>query len=64
MLIPTSRATADDIIQADLERVEHARWAALCELYADLMKVRDFKGFAKWTDAVNKRSFEIFSRLQ
>jgi hypothetical protein len=50
-------------MQADLERVEHARWAALCEMYADLQKVRGFKGFAKWTDAVNKRAAEIFERL-
>ena len=64
MLTPTSKTTAEDIIQADMERVEHARWAALCDLYADLLKVRDFAGFERWTEAVNKRQSEIFSRLQ
>lgn len=63
MLIPTRNTTADDIIKADLERVEQARWGALCEMYADLLKVRDFAGFALWTDAVNKRAFEILKRL-
>lgn len=64
MLTPTSRATPEDIVQADIERVDHARWAALCEMYADLQKVRSFTAFAKWRVAVNKKAFEIFSRLQ
>ena len=63
MLTPTSATTEDDIIQAHLERVAHARWAALRELYADLLKVRNFAGFTEWTEAVNKRAFEVYSRL-
>ena len=64
MLIPTSRATAEDIIKADLERVEQARWAALCELYSELDKVHGYLSFRRWCRRVNKRAAEIFLRLQ
>ena len=63
MLTPTSRATAEDIVKADLERVDQAMWLALCEMRGHLDRWADYGAFCKWCEAVNARASEIFSRL-
>lgn len=71
MLTPTKNPTEDDIIQADIERVDQAMWAAFRELYPDLNKNASFSCFCTWCQDVNERfnrtvselAFEIFQRL-
>jgi hypothetical protein len=71
MLIPTSHTTEEDIVRADIERVEQARWAAFRELYPDLPKHASYDCFCGWCQSVNQRfekavselAFEMFQRL-
>jgi hypothetical protein len=71
MLIPTKTPTEEDIIKADLERIDQAMWAAFRELYPDLDKNASFDCFCAWCQDVNERfnravselALEIFKRL-
>jgi hypothetical protein len=53
MAMPTRAPTAQDIIDADDERVMQAKWAALCELSSEYDKVVDMRTFDRWCRRVN-----------
>ena len=60
MLTPTSRATAQDIIDADEERVEWAFWLAMSECGP---LPENEPQFRRWCRAVNKLHRKIARRL-
>lgn len=52
------------IALAQAERWDHAQWAALHELKGEAAKVVGVKSAARWRKAVQRRTLEIYSRLQ